>query len=264
MTRSPLVLGGLALVVAAGVASAVPAAPPATQATSAAASTPATDGETVDPAALQALQGMRTFMNGLNAFEVKTDGSLDLVLDDGQKVQLDGDADYKVRRPNGFEIRTRVGNKVRSYFYDGQKMTVYAPQLGYYAQAAAPPTIRQTLDLADEKYGLNFPLEDLFRWAEREEPKTPIVSAMVVGDAMIDGAATTQYAFRQGDIDWQVWIQKGAEPLPRKIVITDRTEEARPAYAVRLAWTVNPTLAADAFTFQPGKDAKQIQLAEVQ
>jgi hypothetical protein len=87
---------------------------------------------------------------------------------------------------------------------------------------------------------------------------------MVVGDATIDGTPTTQYAFRQGPVDWQVWIAKGAQPLPRKIVIVDRTDDARPAYSVRLNWTLNPTLAADAFTFRPGADAKQIQIAAAQ
>lgn len=259
MTGSFLAIGGLALVLAAGAALAAP--PPATSAKPAMAA-PATSAADIDPAATEALKQMRAFMSGLSTFEVKTDGSLDLVLDDGEKVQLGGQADYKVRRPNGFQIRTAVGAKVRDYYYDGQKMTVYAPQLGYYAQTAAPATIRQTLDEAYEKYGISFPLEDLFQWAERDEAKkAPITSAMVVGDATIDGTPTTQYAFRQGPVDWQVWIQKGAEPLPRKIVITDRTDEARPAYSVRLDWTLNPTLAADAFTFRPGADAKQIQIA---
>lgn len=262
MTGSPLAIAGLALVLAAGVAVAQPARQTSAKPAAAAPATPAAD---VDPAATEALKQMRAFMSGLTTFEVKTDGSLDLVLDDGQKVQLGGAADYKVRRPNGFQIRTEVGNKVRDYFYDGQKMTVYAPQLGFYAQAAAPGTIRQTLDEAYAKYGISFPLEDLFEWAERDEPKkAPITSAMVVGDATIDGTPTTQYAFRQGPVDWQVWIQKGAQPLPRKIVIVDRTDEARPAYSVRLNWTLNPTLAADVFTFRPGADAKQIQIAAAQ
>jgi len=263
MTRSPsalrrLPLSGLALLLAAGVATAQPAQPAAT-------TKPAAAAAEIDPAATQALQRMRAFMSGMNTFQVKTDGSRELVLDDGQKVQLVGGADYTVRRPNGFEIKTAMGDKVRTYVYDGQKMTVYAPQLGYYAQAAAPPTIQQTLDEAYDKYGISFPLEDLFKWAERDDStKAPITSAMVVGDATIDGTPTTQYAFRQGPVDWQVWIQKGAEPLPRKIVIVDRTDEARPAYSATLAWTVNPTLPADAFVFQPGKDAKRIQIAAAQ
>jgi len=262
MIRSPLVLAGLALVLAAGGATAQPMAPPPAKSPTTA---PADPSASIDPAATEALKQMRAYLGGLSTFEVKTNGSLDLVLDDGQKVQLDGESVYKVRRPNGFEIKTAIGNKVRNYYYDGQKMTVYAPQLGYYAQAPAPATIRQTLDEAYQKYGISFPLEDLFQWAEREEPKkAPITSAMVVGDATIDGTPTTQYAFRQGQVDWQIWIQKGAQPLPRKIVIVDRGDEARPAYSVRLAWILNPALAADAFTFRPGADAKQIQIAAAQ
>ena len=36
--------------------------------------------------------------------------------------------------------------------------------------------------------------------------------------ATIDGVATDHYAFREADVDWEVWIQKGDQPLPRKLV----------------------------------------------
>ena len=123
-----------------------------------------------------------------------------------------------------------------------------------------PPTIRQTLAAASDKYGIDLPLQDLFHWSEPGS-KPALQSAMAVGDAVVDGVDTQQYAFRQGDYDWQIWIQKGDRPLPRKLVIVDRTDEARPAYSTKLNWNVQPALAADAFTFRPDKDAKAIKMS---
>lgn len=215
----------------------------------------------VEPEALQALQRMSAYLGTLGAFEVKAQTALDLVLDDGQKVQIDGVTTYKVRRPNGFVIETTTARKARQFIYDGRKFTVYAPQLGFYAQVDAPPTIRQTLDAAYDRYGIVLPLDDLFRWSEPGERAAKLTSGFRVGDALIDGALTDQYAFRQDDVDWEVWIQKGDQPLPRKVVIVDRADAARPAYSTRLAWTLNPALGADAFAFHPAKDALPIRLA---
>jgi hypothetical protein len=38
-------------------------------------------------------------------------------------------------------------------------------------------------------------------------------------------------AFRQLDTDWQLWVEKGSRPLPRKIVITTRYEVGDPQFS---------------------------------
>ena len=78
--------------------------------------------------------------------------------------------------------------------------------------------------------------------------------------ATLDGVKTTQYAFREGQIDWQVWIQQGDQPLPRKVVIVDRRDPAGPAYIARLTWTLNPPLSDADFAFRPGENATRIRL----
>jgi len=86
-------------------------------------------------------------------------------------------------------------------------------------------------------------------------------SAYDVGTATIDGVETDHYAFREADVDWEVWIQQGDQPLPRKIVIVDRTDPSRPTFTSRLRWQVNPPLTDADFTFVPDANAKQIKLA---
>lgn len=223
---------------------------------------PTTAVPDVEPAAVQALKTMSAYLGSLTSFEVKADTSLDLVLDDGQKVQLNGVTTYLVRAPNAFTIENSTNRKARKYIYDGKQFTVYAPKLGYYAQVAAPPTIRQTLDAAEQRYGIELPLRDLFHWSQPDAGgEEAFQSASVIGDAVIDGADTTQYGFRQGDRDWQIWIQKGAQPVPRKLVIIDRGEDERPAYSAGLTWNLKPVIAPDAFAFHPGGGDKPIRIA---
>ncbi len=214
----------------------------------------------IEPEAVQAIQRMRAYLGTLTTFEVRADNTQDVVLVTGQKVQIDGVATYRVRRPDGFEVKVTTGNKVRDFYYDGKQLTVYAPQLGFYAQTAAPPTIAQTLEAAYDRYGIVFPLEELFHWSQPGDRLFDVTSAIVIGDALIDGANTTQYAFRRGHLDWSVWIEKGDRPVPRKILIVDHADEARPAYSVRLSWSANPRFSESAFSFRPGKEDKPIQI----
>ena len=71
------------------------------------------------------------------------------------------------------------------------------------------------------------------------------------------------YAFRQADVDWQVWIERGKRALPCKIVITTTQDPAQPQYSAVLKWNVAPKFNKATFTFVPPKDAKQIQVAPV-
>ena len=240
-----------------------PTPPPAAAPAAPAAADPATP--VVEPEARQALERMSAYLGTLTTFEIKTQTSLDIVTEIGQRVQLDGTAHYKVRRPNGFVIDVVTDLKKRSFYYDGKSFTVFSPQHDYYATVPAPDTILKTLDLLWGQFGLALPLEDLFRWNDNKSRRTEeLTSAFAVGPATIDGVLTTQYAFRQGEVDWSVWIEQGDRPLPRKLMIIDRSQAEQPAYIARLAWTLNPTFPADTFTYKAGPKSMPIRMSTLE
>jgi hypothetical protein len=220
--------------------------------------------EHVDPQALAALRRMSAYLQRQQAFALTSQTSLELVLKDGQKVLVDGVARYKVRRPSGFVIDVQTNLKTRRFVYDGKQFTIVAPELGYFATVAAPATNRETLDLLWTKFRLALPLEDLFRWSDAAGSRDDrLQSGFRAGTVTLDGVETDQYVFREPGFDWQVWIQKGDQPIPRKVVMVDRTDPAHPAYTARLTWDLNPSFTADDFTFRPAKGAKAIRLDAV-
>lgn len=219
-------------------------------------------GSTVEPDAVKALNNMGAYLRTLNSFEIKADTATDTVLDNDQTVQFAGQVSYKVRRPNKFVISVADDRKVRQFDYDGKSFTVFAPRIGYYATVPAPPTIHELLAAAEEKYGIELPLADLFRWGLANDNHEDLTSGVVVGYAKINGADADQYAFREGDIDWQIWIQRGDRPLPVKVVITDRRDSAHPVFSSAMRWTVNPVFDDAVFAFKPPKDAKPIVMAK--
>ena len=226
-------------------------------------SAPAPQGK-VDPAAVQAITDMSKYLSGLNSFKAQGEGSLDAVTADGQRIQMDGSTDYTVSKKGGFAIDYRSDKKNRDFFYDGKQFTVYSPNLNYYATVPAPGTIPEVLDMIYDKYGIRLPMEDLFRWDDPDNAKRKenFRSAFNLGTVTLDGVKTTHYAFREPDVDWEIWIQDGDKPLPRKLSIVDRTDPARPAFTTRLNWTPNAPVNASEFTFKPGPNDQRINLAQ--
>ena len=253
MIRSAPWLSAAAL--AAGLASAALAQPAPSPAASAAA-----DSD-IDPEAMEAMKRMSAYLAAHTSFELKTTGAFDLVLDDGQRLQFGDNATFKVRRPDRFVIE-RVGDyKDRRFTYDGKQLTVSSPRTSYYAQVDAPPTIRETLTLASQRYGIELPLTDLFRWSEPGGGRADEVKeALYVGPAVIDGTPTDHFAFREDEVDWQIWIAQGDAPVPRKIVITDRTDPSSPQYKATLSWNFRPAFDAQTFAFKAPAGALPIRL----
>jgi hypothetical protein len=139
---------------------------------------------------------------------------------------------------------------------------MFAPKVGYYATVAAPPTIRELADQLEDRYGLELPLVDLFRWGTAESGADEITRATYIGPAMIDGVQTDQYAFRQPGLDWQIWIDRGARPLPRKLVLTTTDDPARPERIIDLRWELGTRYPDSTFTFVPPQGSRRISIAE--
>jgi hypothetical protein len=212
--------------------------------------------------AMAALDKMGAYLRTLKAFEVRAETSTEDVLDDGQKSATDGVTQFVAEMPDRLRISVANDRQDRLYLYNGKEFTLYAQRIGYYATAPAPPTTRELVDRLDEKYGISIPLVDLFLWGAPGSSADAITAAADLGPSQVDGTTCQHYAFRQDGLDWQIWIQKGASPLPRKLIMTTTSDEARPQHRVVYGWNLAPSFNDAAFTFDPPTDAHRIVLAE--
>lgn len=229
---------------------------PATQAPAAA--QPAAGPQTIEPEAMSALEHMGAYLRTLRSFEVAARSTTENVMDDGFKLQFDGQAELKVRRPDRLRVDITTDRKQRQIYYDGKAVTVYAPRVKYYASVAAPPTLRATIEVLTKKYGIELPLADLFYWGTDEAPLAEIKAARYIGPATVDGKPADQFAFRQEGVDWQVWIQRGKAPLPLKMAITSREQPAAPTHSAWLRWNLAPHLSETTFVFKPPPGSMKI------
>jgi hypothetical protein len=215
-----------------------------------------------EPEAMEALNKMGAYLRSLKDFQVQAEVTSEVVLTDGQKVQYGHTTNVLARRPDKLRVDVEGEQKSRLFLYDGKSFTLFARRVGYYATVPAPPTIGQLIDAVSAKYDIDVPLVDLFLWGGPRAATNEITSADDVGPGEIGGVTCEHYAFRQPGLDWQVWIQLGDHPLPRKLVLTTTTDDARPQHTSVLTWNLAPSYDEAAFVFDPPENAHRIVFAE--
>jgi hypothetical protein len=218
--------------------------------------------DTVDPDAVEALNKMAAYLYTLKSFQVISNATNDDVLDDGEIIQNTSKVDLLAAKPDRLRVEVTSDERHRLYLYDGKNFSVWARLVNYYATVPAPPTIGKLLDVAYDKYGIDLPLIDLFRWGKDKDDAKKLTSAIDIGPSTVEDVTCEHYAFRQPGVDWQIWIQLGEFPLPRKLVISTLTDEARPQHSDTLTWNLAPSFNDEAFVFNPPPDAKRIVLAQ--
>lgn len=223
-------------------------------------------GDTVaerDPSAMAELVRMGAYLRTLKAFELKADVVTEDVRTDGEKVQTLKTVELVARRPDRLYAEVTNDRQRRLFFYDGAHFTLFAPRSTFYATVEAPPTIERLADELEDRFDIELPLLDLFRWGTPEGNAEVLTSAVDLGPSAIDGVTCEQFGFRQEGIDWQLWIQRGDHPLPCRVVITTLTDEARPQHTATYRWNLAPSYDDETFVFRTPSSAKRIPLAEV-
>ena len=214
----------------------------------------------LDAAAVAALDRMSKALRALPHFSLTSDASTEVVLDSGQKIELDGLIRYEVQPPRHLFLEIKNDRVQRQLFYDGSTLTLYSPRLKYYASVdGVHPTLGELAATLSDDYGIDLPLVDLFLWGTDDETRHALTSAIYVGAATLDGERVDQYAYQQPGVDWQLWIGQSTF-LPRKIVITSLDDPALPKYTARLTWDTTSAIAAGRYTFKPPPGSARITL----
>jgi len=217
----------------------------------------------VDPASIQALKDMGAYLQTLKRFRVSSELTGERVLADGQKLQHTATAELDVDRPNRLRAFMHSARSQRQLFFDGKSVTLYTPAQKYYSTVEFSGSIGELVSRLRERYGVEVPMSDFFLWGTPAAPLDKIESAMNAGQDFIGEDLCDHYAFRQANADWQIWIMTGNKPLPRKVVITNRTDDARPQSVSLIDWNLKPSFKDSVFKFAAPKGASRIEIVPV-
>src|SRR5580765_5400745 len=195
----------------------------------------------IDPQAEKLLRRMSDYLAGRQQFTVKAESMLEAVLTSGQRLQYDSPATLSVSRPNKLHAHRKGDLANQEFFYDGKSLTLYSPRENVYATTAAPAG-------------------ELLYTNAAEKMLKESTSGFVVGPSVVGGVKTTHLAFRAGEVDWQIWIDDGDKPLPRKFIITSKKVSGEPEFTVIMrSWDVAPKFTDQEFNFKAPKGAKKVE-----
>jgi hypothetical protein len=213
----------------------------------------------LDPAAVHTLKRMTGFLGGLEKFSVHVQNTLEDLLVNGQRIDIDFGTQVLARRPDRLYV-TRVGELIdQDFYYDGESLTLYNANNGVFATEPAPGTIEEMLDFAREQLSLVTPATDLMYRNAFAIIMHGVTSGGVYGKAMIGGNICTHLLFSRPDVDIQVWVADGDQPLPCKYVVTDKsTPQLISTVSVMSDWNLSPSTPESQFEFVPPEGAKRI------
>ena len=216
----------------------------------------------VEPEADRILKQMSDYLASIQKFEITSNSSIESVLDSGQKIMLDFTGKVVAQRPNKlFSSRTGDGDIVdQRFYYDGKSFTLYNKRSNVYASIAAQDTVSKTLDFAFAQFNLAAPGIDLLHANSYERLSHALLSGFYVGKSVIDGVECHQLAFRNTEVDWQIWVQTGDKPLPKKYVITSRWTTGSPQYSITMNWNLRPDFSDNIFNFVAPKGAQKVDM----
>jgi hypothetical protein len=213
----------------------------------------------LDPGAVELLRKSTSFVGGLQQFSLEAHSSIELVLLTGQKIQFDSASAGIIQRPDKM-YAVRLGEvEDQEFFYNGKTLTLHQLDAGFYATVEVPDTLEGMLDFARDSLDIVAPAGDFLYANAFEILMDGVTSAFVVGPSFVEGVMCDHLAFSKPGTDFQVWIQQGEQPLPRRIVITSRDVVSAPQFTVQIRdWNLAPGVSADRFNFIQPDEAQAI------
>lgn len=217
------------------------------------------------PSSREVLRSMAKTLQAAKQFSFHTELNFDDVLDDGQLVQFAGATKIKVRRDDGLSVDYRDDLSAKQLWYDGKTLTLLDVGAGVYASAPAPPGLEATVEQFERDYGLFMPLSEIVVNDPYETTMAQARSGKYLGIHDVDGTPCHHLAFVGDQRDWQIWVETGKTPVPRKLVVTYKDVPGSPQYMANMMdWDLAAKLSDADFQAKVPEEASAIEFLAIE
>jgi hypothetical protein len=205
------------------------------------------------------LKAMSDYVSSQKTIEFTFDSDIEVITPQLEKIQFTNSGDVLLNRPDKVRAHRVGGYAEVALYFDGKTASVLGKHINRYAQFDAPGTLDQFFEALRQGHGVALPGADLFVSNPYEVLEAGIKEAKHIGRGVVEGAECEHLAFRNSDTDWQLWVEVGKQPFPRKLVITSKTVANAPQYTLRVkSWKAGVTPARDAFAFTVPAGAEKL------
>jgi hypothetical protein len=217
----------------------------------------------VEEQAMAVLKRMAEFLMQAQRFSVTVDTGFDVVQDSGQKIEFGETRQIVLRRPDRLRIEATKRSGAKSgMFFDGKDIAVFNMKENVYATVASPGTVDEAMAYFLTDLDMRLPLAELLSSQLTKTLPEHVRAAAYVEPSQIAGVPCDHLALRGDQVDLQLWVAQGAQPLPRRLVITYTREDGRPQFWAQFSeWTLTPEVPDALFVFTPPAGAAKIAFA---
>ena len=207
--------------------------------------------------AIGMLKAMTDYVANQKNLSITYDSDIEVITPHLQKIQFTSSGQVQLSRPDKLRATRTGGYRDIEVVFDGELITINDKDAKHFAQVAAEGTADHLIDVLREEHGVVAPGADLLLPHAFDVMMADVIESEVIGKGVIDGVECDHLAFRNVDTDWQIWIESGARPIPRKYVITSKGVAEAPQYTLRIKeWKTD--VPPDAFVFKPDPSATKI------
>ncbi len=220
------------------------------------------DKPEVSKEAWDILTRMTEFISGAQDFTIVADMGHEVLQSNGQRLEFGSYITAALRRPSQGNVRfeSRDGDNA-TIILDGETISVFSTRENklIYDTTRQPGDIDASFDYLTDQLGTFDQLRDFFSINLTETLSSLVKSGYYVGESKIAGVLCDNLAMRSEDEDVQLWISKGSNPAPRRIVVTYTKIEGQPQFwAQFVEWNFSPEFSDSMFTFSPPEDAERV------
>src|SRR5262249_31301510 len=153
---------------------------------------------------------------------------------DLQKIQFNSSGRLLLSRPDKMLVSRTGGYTDVELVFDGKQLSLAGKNANVFMQTDFSGSIDQAIDHLYSKFDAMLPGMDLLTTNSDKELMTDVTDIRHIGRGVVDGTECEHLAARGVDVDWQIWIEAGAQPIPRKYVITSKTMAGAPQYTLKI------------------------------
>ena len=200
------------------------------------------------------------FLAGLPGFQVSIRCNYDAIQPDGQRVEFGELRNILIQRPNRMSAEVlRSDGDLDLLLYDGQALTAYKTADNVYARVEHAGSVDSAIVYLVRDLQIRFPLARLLLTSLPELVEQQAESVSLVEVNQLYEVSVDHLAVRTADVDFQIWVDQGDKPLPRRVVITYKNDPGQPQFrADFFDWDLSPEIAAETFILTPADGAEEI------
>jgi hypothetical protein len=217
-----------------------------------------------DTQARQILRKMSGYLASQQTLSFDYDTNLEVVTTDHQKLLLASSGKIDVGRPDKIRMTRHGGFANVELVFDGKMMTLLGKDANVYTQIQAPGTIDNLVDQLKDKLHRPLPAADLLLPDVYGELMHDVVNVKDLGSGVIAGTECDHLAFRNKDVDWQIWVAQGLRPYPCRYVITANDVDQGPQYSIQITnWQAGSDAKPADYTFNNFTAAKEVDIKTI-